>query len=99
MIGYNRYDTKTINLIGNLIPILLFLFWFYKATNQAAKIIAASLAIVFITAFVLFMTIDNNVDSHPYWLQFIVAALISGAVLTITAYLKYEQSVGKKVTD
>lgn len=90
-----KVDTKTINLIGNLLPIILFLFWFYNATNQAARIIAAILSMIFMTAFFYFMTMDNNEEKNPYWLQFLIIALVSGGILTRVAYLTYRRTAEK----
>lgn len=87
-----------VNLTGNLLPIIILLFWFYKETNKAPKIIAASLAMIFMTAFFLFLTMDDNSDHDPYWLQFLMVALVSGFVLTLVAYLRYRRTIRNKLS-
>lgn len=97
MMSSTKADKKTINLIGNLLPNLLFLFWFYSATNKAAKIIAAVLSMIFMTAFFHFMTMDDNEEKNPYWLQFLVVAFVSGCILTLVAYLRYRRTAKKDI--
>lgn len=92
MISSTNANTKSINLLGNLLPTLLLLFWFYNATNKIGQFIAAILAMVFMTAFFYFMTMDDNEEHEPYWLQFLIIALVSGFILTIVAYIKYKRT-------
>lgn len=92
IIGPGKVNIKTINLIGNLMPILIFLFWFYKSRNISKKIISATLSMVFMTALFLFMTTDEKQDTKPYWLNFLIIHFASGMILTLAAYLSYRRS-------
>lgn len=99
LISPNRSDNSVfINLTGNLLPIIILLFWFYKETNKIPKIIAASLAMSFMTALFLFMTMDDNSEHDPYWLQFLIVAFVSGLVLTLVAYLRYWRTIRNKIS-
>ena len=85
----NTGNILTANIIANLLPTILLLFLFFKATKQSVKIITSILVMVFMTAFIFFLT--DGKDSDPYFLSFIIVALISGSVLTLVAFLKYKR--------
>ena len=87
----NTGSILTPNIIANLLPTLLLLFVFFKATKQSVKIITATLSMIFMTAFIFFLTDGIGKDSDPYFLDFIIIALISGSILTLVAILKYRQ--------
>ena len=82
----------TANLIVNLLPTVLLLFAFYVATKQSTKIITSALAMVFMTAFIFFLTDGIDKDSNPYFLNFLIIALVSGFALTLVSLIKYWQT-------
>ena len=85
----NPGNILTANIIANLLPTMILLFLFFKATQKSIKIITATLSMIFMTAFIFFFTDGFNKDSDPYFLNFIIVALISGSILMIVAILKY----------
>lgn len=85
-------DIKTVNLIGNLLPILVLLFWYYRTSNKVGKIISAVFAMIFMTAFLCFMSMGQNETNEPYWLRFLIIALVSGGILTLVTYLSCKRS-------
>ncbi len=46
----------TANVIANLLPTVLLLFSFFKATRQSTKIITSTLSMILLTAFIFFLT-------------------------------------------
>ena len=85
------------NIIANLLPSILFLFLFFKAIKLSVKILTASFSMIFMTAFIFFLT--DGIDSDPYFLNFILIALISGSILTFIAIFKYRQIKQKGALD
>jgi hypothetical protein len=77
------------NMIVNLLPSIVLLILFYRSRQNVMKIITAVLAMIFMTAFIFFLTDGIYKDSNPYYLNFIVVALISGSVLAIVSFLRY----------
>ena len=77
------------NIIFNLIPTLILLFLFYKSTTHILNITSSALAMIFMTAFFMFLTDGVKYDSDPYFLNFILVAFVCGIILTLITFLKY----------
>jgi len=80
------------NIIVNLLPTLLLLFVYFRTIKQSTKIIAAFLGMIFMTVFIFFLTGGIDEDNNPYFLNFLIIALISGSVLTLISLLRYRRN-------
>ena len=85
----NSGNIMTANIIANLLPTIFFLFVFFKATKRSTKIITATLAMIFMTAFIFFLTDGITKDREPYFLNFIIVSIISGTALMLVGVFKY----------
>jgi ABC-type thiamin/hydroxymethylpyrimidine transport system permease subunit len=90
-------DILVANLIVNLLPSILLLILFYWSRHPGMKILTAILAMIFLTAFLFFLTDGIYKDSDPYFLNFIVVALISGFVLATVSFLKYRNTTREQL--
>jgi hypothetical protein len=87
-------DTRNIisaNVISNLLPTAVLLLAFFKTIKRSIEIITATLSMILMTAFIFFITDGITKDSEPYYLDFLIIALISGSILTLVAILKYKK--------
>ena len=92
-IGRDNSDNLLLaNMIVNLLPTIVLLILFYRSRQNARKITTAVLAMIFMTAFIFFFTDGIYKDRDPYYLNFIVVALISGSVLAIVSLLRHRHS-------
>ncbi|MEJ7768052.1 MAG: hypothetical protein WKF89_09585 [Chitinophagaceae bacterium] len=85
----NTGNIVTANIIANLLPVLILLHVFYRSTMKSTGVIAAVLAMIFMTAFIFFSTGGITEDNEPYFLNFVIVSLISGSILTLVSFLKY----------
>lgn len=81
----------TANIIVNLLPTALLFIVYFKTTKRGARIITATLSMIFMTAFIFFLTDGIDKDNDPYFLNFLIIALISGSILTLVVILKCSQ--------
>lgn len=92
-IGRDNSDNLLLaNMIVNLLPTIVLLILFYRSRQNAVIITTAVLAMISMTAFIFFLTDGIYKDSDPYYLNFIVVALISGSVLAIVSFLRYRHT-------
>jgi hypothetical protein len=95
----NPGNIMTANIVANLLPTIFLLFVFFKATKRSIKIITATLAMIFMTAFIFFITDGLIEDGDPYFLNFIIVSIISGTVLTLVGVFKYFTVQRRKTLD
>lgn len=77
------------NLVVNFLPAFVLLIIYWNATHKVIRIFSATISMTFLTAFLYFLTDGIEEDGEPYFLSFLIIAIISGFILTSVSLLKY----------